>query len=185
MEIDLSIDKLRSGDEAELERFYRLYFPPFLSFTLGFLNGDEDMGRDIVQEVFISYWQRRQDFADMVSLKVFFYRSLRNRCLNELRSRRSHTQADLAEAERLSSLSTLEDSVICEEVSMAVHRSVMSLPPQSRRVLLLVLAGKSNNEIALELQLSLNTVKTHKLRAYQTLRLLLKDMRVLLAMLSV
>lgn len=185
MDINLSIDKLRSGDETELERFYRQYFPPFLSFTLGFMDGDEDASRDIVQEVFIAYWQRRQDFTDIVSLKVFFYRSLRNRCLNELRAKHSHTQVEPAEAERLSSLSTLEDSVIREEMAMAVQRGVMTLPPQSRRVLLLALAGKSNQEIALELQLSPNTVKTHKLRTYQTLRLLLKDMHTLLALLAV
>jgi len=185
MDIELSLKKLRSGDEAELERFYKLWFPPFLSFALGFLPGEDDVCRDIVQDVFIAYWQRRQDFSDAVSLKVFFYRSLRNRCLNELRSRQVRTLAEKEVLERLSSTVTLEDSVVREEVSMAVRCSVESLPPQSRRILLMALAGKSNREIALKLSLSLNTVKTHKQRAYQTLRTMLKDVHTLLAILAV
>lgn len=185
MEINLSIEKLRGGDEAELERLYRRCFPSFLSFTLGFMTGDEDASRDIVQEVFIAYWQRRRDFTDMVALKVFFYRSLRNRCLNELRTRQARGQADMAEAERMEALSTLEEAVFREEVAAALHNEIETLPPQARRVLLLALKGRSNQEIAAELQLSVNTVKTHKLHAYQSLRLRLKDLYLLLALVGV
>lgn len=185
IENNISIDRLRQGNEAELESLYRLWFPHFLQFALSFLKGDEAVSRDIVQEVFIAYWQRRTEFADLVGLKVFFYRSIRNRCLNELRSQQTHAQTNLAEAERMESLSVLEEAVIREEVAMAVRHSVDTLPPQSRRVLLLALAGKRNSEIAQELQLSVNTVKTHKQKAYLRLRQMLSDIRLLLSLVAV
>lgn len=184
MELNISIEALRSGDEAELELFYRTYYPHFLSFTLNYVNDDVEVCRDIVQEVFIAYWQRYSDFDDLVSLKVFFYRSLRNRCLNELRSRSNHGATDIADAKRLESMSTLEENVLREEVALAVRSAIENLPPQARRVLQLSLEGKSNKEIAEVMNVSINTIKTHKEKAYASLRPQLRNIHQILLLLA-
>lgn len=185
MELNISIEALWRGDEAELEHFYRVYYPHFLSFACNFVNDDIEVCRDIVQEVFIAYWQRHADFDDVVSLKVFFYRSLRNRCLNELRSRLNHGLAGIDEAKRMESLSALEENVVREEVALAVRTAIEQLSPQARRVLQMSLNGKSNKEIAAEMNVSVNTVKTHKEKSYAILRDQLRNIHQILVFLGI
>lgn len=180
---DFSMQQLANGDEQELKRLYRFFFPHCLSFALNYVP-DEEVCRDIVQDVFIAYWKRRADFSDAVSLKVFLYRSIRNRCYNALRQMRLHEAVPLDEdADSLFSEDELERNVIREEVGMMVHQAVSRLTPQARKVLMLSLQGKTNREIAETLGLSLNTVKSHKLSAYAFLRQHLDDLHNLLHLL--
>ena len=53
-----------------------------------------------------------------------------------------------------------------------------------QRVLLMAMDGMSNDEIARELTVSLNTVKTHKARAYQILRENLQELRTIIMLLG-
>lgn len=57
-----------------------------------------------------------------------------------------------------------------EEVHALIYETIKGLSVQSRRVVLMTMEGYSNPEIAEKLQISPNTVKTLKLRAYRTLR---------------
>jgi len=54
------------------------------------------------------------------------------------------------------------------------------MPEQRKKVFLLFLDGLSQDEIASELNISINTVKTHKLKARQFLRDHLKNSLYLL-----
>lgn len=94
-----------------MKRFYLLYFPHFLSFALNYMS-KKDICRDIVQEVFIAYWEKRADFTDIISLKVFFYRSIRNRCLNEIRDSASHLYVEIEKIRETFSENELEENVI-------------------------------------------------------------------------
>lgn len=180
---DFSMRKLANGDEQELKRFYRFFFPHGLSFALNYVP-DEEACRDIVQDVSIAYWERRADFSDVISLKVFLYRSIRNRCYNALRQTRLHEAVSLDDSiDKLFSEDELERNVIREEVGMMVHQAVSRLTPQARKVLMLSLQGKTNREIAEILGLSLNTIKSHKLSAYAFLRQHLNDLHNLLCLL--
>ena len=60
-----------------------------------------------------------------------------------------------------------------QETIRILYTAIDQLPPQSRRVILLNLEGKNNNEVAGELKISVNTVKFLKKSAYETLRGLL------------
>lgn len=184
MELSISIEKLGKGDEEELKRLYQFVFPHFVSFAQTYLPDSLELCKDFVQDLFLIYWECREQFTDAVSLKVFFYRSIRNRCLNELRSRLSHQQVACEELERLSSSEQLEEQVIREEVAMLVRREVAQLTKQEQRVLRLSMQGKSNQEIADTLSLSVNTVKTHKQKAYAQLRIQLKEIYTLLTFLT-
>lgn len=184
MDLKLSIGKLYQGDEEELKHFYLLYFPHFLSFALQYVS-EEDQCRDIVQDVFINYWEKHADFTDIISLKVFFYRSIRNRCLNEIRNQQLRQPVEVKEISELFSENTLEENVIREEVAILVRQQIAKLNKQEQKVLRLSLQGHTNQEIAEILSLSINTVKTHKLRAYTSLRLQLQDLHTLLNLLII
>lgn len=96
MDFEISINQLQKGCEKELKHLYQLYFPYFLSFACSYIK-DQEVSRDLVQEVFIAYWEKHEDFSDIVSLKVYFYRSIRNKCLNEIRNNKSKNFIELEE----------------------------------------------------------------------------------------
>lgn len=72
------------------------------------------------------------------------------------------------------------DKVIVEEAYRILQEAIDSLPPGMRSIILLVLEGKTNQEIAEELSVSKETVHSQKKIAYRKLRDYLKDYYFLL-----
>ena len=73
--------------------------------------------------------------------------------------------------------------MIKEEVASIVFQEINKLSETSRKILFRALEGYSNEEIAVELGVSINTVKTHKARSYIVLRRNLGYLRVLMYLL--
>ena len=67
-----------------------------------------------------------------------------------------------------------------EEMSRLLDEAINQLPKQCEQVIVGLLEGKSLQELADKMQISINSAKTYKLRAIQTLRSLLKDTPFLL-----
>ena len=67
-----------------------------------------------------------------------------------------------------------EDTVLEEEVHRIVAQEIEKLPEEQRKVVYFHMEGKNNLEIAEIMQISVNTVKTHKARARKTLKNKLK-----------
>jgi len=74
------------------------------------------------------------------------------------------------------SLTTTDNFIIEEEVHATLYHALASLPPKSRRVFeLSCLEGLKYSEIADEMGISLNTVKSQRARAIELLKEMLKD----------
>ena len=67
-----------------------------------------------------------------------------------------------------------------EEMSRLLNEAINQLPKQCEQVIIGILEGKSLQEIADNMQISVNSAKTYKLRAILSLRSLLKDTPFLL-----
>ena len=67
------------------------------------------------------------------------------------------------------------DNVAEEEVYALVYKAIDELAPQSRKVILMSLQELSNGEIAEQLNISVNSVRTLKQNAYKKLKGLLRD----------
>ena len=164
------------------KEFFESYFSLFLQFALKYIP-DEETCKDIVQEAFIKYWRQENNFNDEIALNTYLYKSIRNGCLNQLR----HENVRKKYFESLPDDWELEDyfmeNVIKEEVANIVLQEINKLSETSRKILFKALDGYSNEEIAEELGVSVNTVKTHKARSYIMLRQNLGHLRVLLFLL--
>ena len=73
-----------------------------------------------------------------------------------------------------------QDYLMEEEMSHLLNEAINQLPKQCEQVIIGLLEGKSLQEIADNMQISVNSAKTYKLRAIQSLRSLLKDTPFLL-----
>ena len=170
------------NNKGEFDLFFKKYYTLFLSFACRY-KLDVEEARDIVQEVFISFWEQHENFDSIIAIKAFFYRSISNRCLNylkheDVKSRYAESRMNDMESEEF-----IQENIIREEISFIVRKKIKLLTPREQEVLILSLQNKSNQEIAELLSLSVPTVKTHKMHAYARLRAELDELRFLLLIL--
>ncbi len=67
-----------------------------------------------------------------------------------------------------------------EEMSRLLDQAIEALPVQCRKVILLLMKGKKISEVAAEMNISVNTAKTYRLRAIEILREILQQFPSLL-----
>jgi len=166
------------GFEALFKEFYdRLVF-----FSFQFVN-DKDQARDVVQDAFVKFWHQQETVLNnKIAIKNYLYSTVRNASLNHIRHTKVvdgyvqlHNTTEPEEA-------PIIDAIITAEVVAEIHLAIQSLPDSYRLVSELgYLEGKRNQEIADELDMSINTVKKQKQRALQLLRMkLVPELYVLL-----
>lgn len=168
---------------ATQKDFYTENFSHYLLFACRYI-ADEEISKDLVQEAFISYWKQQDNFTDELSVKAFLYKTIRNSCLNQIRHHHIRNQYFNTLPPDWESEDFFMENVIREEVSHLVLQEINKLSETSRKILLRSLDGLSNEEIAKELQISINTIKTHKARSYITLRKNLEYLRYIILLLG-
>lgn len=73
--------------EIDFKKLFDSYFPSLCVFANKFVK-DEDLSKDIVQEVFVKIWNKVDEFESEKSMKVYFYLSTKNACFDSLKRRR-------------------------------------------------------------------------------------------------
>lgn len=155
-------------DKKNFRIFHQNYVRLYYQVGLRFID-DIEVVRDIVQEAFIAVWQRYGEFENELHMKAFLYTSIRNRCMNYLRDRQVE-QKNREKLWRLQNEGDFRNIAIENELYDYLCRKIDMLPPMQRAVLWLHVDGLSNEEIAARLNISVNTVLTHKQRARAVLR---------------
>ena len=181
MEPDDSFVNLNNKvDIKAFKHFFEGFYPSVCVFAKKYLR-DADLAEDLAQEAFIEFWKSREKFTDLKAMKGFIYTVTRNKCFNyiKLRSIRENILKD-----EFFSDDYFYELIMEEETYSIVHQAVNNLPPQSSRIVWLSMEGNKNQEIADQLNVSINTVKTLKKNAYKTLRTQLNDQLFILFLLS-
>lgn len=165
------IERLRNGDESLFREIYDCHYVLLCRFANQILN-DSMLAEEVVDDVIFYLWEHRGEVEITYSIRAYLVRAVRNRCLNELRS------ASRIEEQRLSSLCSSENMDFLEalfvdskqplgilleqELEMELNRSIEELPKECRVVFQKSrFEQKKYEEIALELGISINTVKYH------------------------
>lgn len=133
---------------------------------------DDLQSEDIVAECFVKLWERREDFGTEQNVKAFLYISCRNACLNYLKHLKVKTTVQKVYLEQLEKG---EDSILYQiiktEVLEIVNKEVEELPEKMRDIFKLIyFNGKKTDEIAVELNLSVQTVRNQKTKAIALLK---------------
>ncbi len=163
---------LNEGDVTAYNLLYKEYYELMVLYACR-LTGNCLIAEDFAQDVFVSIWERRVQFADYRSIRAYLYRSVRNYCINYSLAPRSK-QVDIDETPLIGQLAYDPDlSFIEEEVYKQMFTAIDLLPKCCREIMLKVLEGKKNTEISAEMSLSIETVKTQKRRGKEMLRKLL------------
>ncbi|PKQ69407.1 RNA polymerase sigma-70 factor [Labilibaculum manganireducens] len=127
-------------------------------------------GEDLVQEVFVKLWAKFDDFDSLNAIKAYLYQATRNACLNSIRHEKVKRKYEAEQVHQVESETYFLKQVVEEETSRIIANSIDELPPQCKKILQLSMQGLKNQEIADDLGISVNSVKTQKRIAYKTLR---------------
>lgn len=161
--------KLSNGDEIVLKDFFYTNYPMFCSFAAKYISSST-VCEDIIQDIFIKFWESRKTFLSEYAVKSFFYKSIRNSCLDYIKHEKVKDKYINHSIQNGNSTQFFYEELIKQEAYSIVYSEINKLPKMGKNVLLLALEEKSNEEISKELGIAINTVKTHKSRAYQVLR---------------
>ena len=165
------IRRLHRGDMACFEACYKFYYRGLCSFASRWV--PVSTAEDIVQDIILELYSRRLRFNTPVALKSFLFLSVKNRALNFLRRQRAQ--------EHYLSISVEEESfflnnIIREEVYYHLQKMIGELSDPVRKIYELTLQEFSNEEIAEQLGLTVDSVKAHKKRGKQILKERLKGL---------
>lgn len=136
---------------------------------------DTHEAEDIVQEVFIKIWEKRDDIRIHSTLKHYLFNSVKNASINYVQRKKDLT-TELSLSDIKNSTEEKEDRFVSEEFAAKIDQAIETLPPQCKRIFLLAfIENRTYQEIADTLGLSKNTVKTQMGVAYKLLREKLHD----------
>jgi len=163
------IKNIRRGDRKAFREVFDNYFHALSAFGYKYVP-DPPVVEDMVQESFISFWEKRDDFEHISAVKSFLYTSVRNKCLNHVKHQAVRKKHEPALVYELESEQNFSQHVIEEETFNLLLAEIKLLPESAMEIMILALNGLKNQEIADELNISINTVKTQKKIAYSKLK---------------
>ena len=163
------ITLIKRGDKGAFREVFDHYFNPLAAFGYKYVK-DQYAVEDMVQEVFISFWEQGANFDHINAVKSFLYTSVRNKCLNHIKHEAVVKKHEGSLIQQLESDQYFESHVIEEETFNSLLSEIRNLPASAQQIMLLALNGLKNPEIAEELNVSVNTVKTQKKIAYAKLK---------------
>lgn len=172
---------IKVDSEQALETIFGQYYQSLCFYAARFLSNDETI-KDAVQDVFVACWNKRLSFPNTYALKAYLYSSVYHSCLDIIKLRKIH---DKHHGKIRNANSGEEPDFVAARIETEaleeIFRAVESLPQQCRAVFKLsYIEGHSVEEAASMLDMSPNTVKTHRARAKKLLKERLKDLYVLL-----
>ena len=140
--------KMQEGDWCAFNSFFESYSERLYLYALGFV-GNRAEAEDIVQDTFIYLWVNRAKITHSGSLYAYLSRSVKNSCID----RKLHAEVE-------------------QRYLREMMASVMdSLPPKCKEIFILgCVEGLSYKDVAEQLGVSVNTVKTQVKVAYKKIK---------------
>ena len=162
---------LQNGDESGLAYYFNKYYASLAYFSCN-ITASEAISEEIVAESFLKLWNNRSSLQQETHVKHFLFRVVRNDSINHLREKKKNRQR---ENTLLQLMPVSEEQILEKWVETETYHQLFlayeNLPEKCRQVLeKFYFERKSVKQIASELSISTNTVKSQKQRALQLLR---------------
>lgn len=173
------IRQLKNGEESAYEMLFKEYYRVLVVFANKYLY-DFEASKELVQDLFVNIYEKRDQLEINSSLKSYLFRSVHNRSVNVINAQKIRNKY----AEHVGRTATVnENSIETEmnktELEHAIYKAIGELPPKCRDIFKLNrFDGLSNSEIAEKLKLSKRTVETQISKALKILRVKLEPYTV-------
>jgi len=163
------------GKSKKVLEFEKLYFEnyTYLCRRIYRFVPNEDITKDIVQDVFIKYWQKIHDMHIHEAPKSYLEKACVNQALNYLKEieRRKNRENTFIQDSAGNSSQRPDQEYLANETSANIEFVIQQLPVSCKTAFLLSRhEQKSYKEIAALMEISVNTVEKHIGKALKKLR---------------
>lgn len=153
----------------DFEAHFHKYFETLHRYAFTLLKDSEE-ARDVTQQVFIKFWEKKEDLEVLESAKSYLYRSVYHQCLNKIRDQKVRLRY-AAGVRQGKEEGVFADETIAKETQHRIDRAIESLPTQCGVIFKKSrFEEKKYSEIAAELDLSVKTVEAQMSKALKLLR---------------
>jgi RNA polymerase sigma-70 factor (ECF subfamily) len=175
VELDhILLQSLKNSNPEGFKTLFQKYYKT-LCIQAYLLLQDEGEAEDLVQDVFVKFWQERKFEVIQQSLGAYLTTMVKHAALNLLKYKSRINKKEKSYKERIEIIESTNVMEIQEMAGM-VQSVIAQLPEQCKRIFELVcVEGKKYQEAAAIAGVSVNTVKTQLRRAFAKLRESLKD----------
>jgi len=170
------LEALSKGDTSAFDSLFRSYYKYLVLIAYKYTK-DQDLSKDMVQEVYMDVWKRREVINIDLSIKYFLRRAVINKCLaSKRKSDRMTVNTELVNeykgADNLTS-----DTILYNDLNKSIYDLVEELPDRCKEVFKLSrFENLSHKEIAEKLSISVKTIENQMTKALKYLRLNLKEL---------
>ncbi len=160
------IEAVKQGDTDAFIHLYNRYHAGLYTYIVRFIKVPE-LAEDVLQEVFIKLWTVRERVKPGLSLQAYLYRISRNKVFKLLKKISSDQELKLKVITEIDlSLNDTDNKARWNQYQQMLQSAINALPPQRQKVFRLCREqGKTYKEVAIQLNISPNTVKEHMILA--------------------
>jgi RNA polymerase sigma-70 factor (ECF subfamily) len=161
---------LSEGSEYAFSLIFDRYRQKVYSIAWKFSNTN-DMAEEVVQDVFLRVWLKRQEMNEVQNLEAWLFILTRNLLFDRLKSQSYETMARKACANPNISVNDADHVLRHRECQELIMEAVNRLPQRQKEIYQMAkISGLSHESIARELHLSHLTVKKHMAVALKSIR---------------
>ena len=169
------LEQIKENDHFAFDALFDRYWKKLYQTAFARL-GDEDIAQDIVQEIFIKIWKRRESLDIQTSLENYLHSAVRLSVISHYRSKKA---SELQLQNALERINLLEDSIgsLTDylELERTLEDAVNGMPEMLKKVYLLRSDNHSVKAIAGELGLADQTVKNYIAEVTRRLRIVITE----------
>jgi RNA polymerase sigma-70 factor (ECF subfamily) len=164
------LERIRAGDNDAFDAVFRANYAPLVGTAERMLSR-RDVAEEIVQDVMLELWRRRETIVVDDSLRGYLFRATRNRVLNHLRHGAIEKRAEPELSADREVAPRAYAALVEAEIESAVRVAVADLPNRCREIFELSrVDGLRYSEIATTLGISIKTVEAQMGKALRILR---------------
>lgn len=165
----LILEMFQTDPQAAFRLMFDTYYMPLCLYAVQITDSFQT-SEDIVQNLFITFWEKKHYKNIILNLRNYLFYSVRNNAYLNLKKNKFISLEELSQTE------IDESDCFCDEKELQEREKIImeeleKLPQKELEVIkAIVLENKKYKEVAEELGISVNTVKTHLARAMKRLR---------------
>jgi RNA polymerase sigma-70 factor, ECF subfamily len=166
------LKRMIEGDENAFKYFFETYYDDLCNFVNSYVR-DETLSEDIVQNIYIYLWEKKNYLSPDCSIKSYLYAASKNKSLNHLRNEKNKNRilSDLFSQTKLESQNKSDLFLEYEDLKKIVLSAINYLPTRCKVIYQLSRnEGLSNKEIAERLGISIKTVENQMSIAMRKIR---------------
>lgn len=158
-------------DVSAFEALFKVNYSSLCLTAIRIIN-DKAIAEDIVQDVFLQIWKKRDVLKIEGSLKAYLHKSVINQSLNyHTKQKSSLLREQIHYHETNEAINTVEQKIFSRDTEIKINQIINSLPEGCRRIFILSrFEQMSYKQIAETLEISVKTVENQMSKALKILR---------------